>query len=327
MKPPPHPREQERLQSLRDHQILDTSTDRSFDDLVQIASQLLGTPTALVSLIDQDRQWFKACIGMNLTETRRDESFCGYAICADEPFIVEDATKDKRFRDNPLVTGAQAIRFYAGAKVCDDKGLPLGTLCVIDHQPRSFSQQQREQLDQLARQASRQLAMHRVLHELSQASTHDELTGLLNRRGLDAHVSRVPLEQDQTQALLYLDMKRFKPINDSHGHHVGDAVLKQLAKRLEEAMQAAASAANGTTAQLARLGGDEFGFFVSTRHDEKWVRDVFAHALLDALVEPFVYFDNQFFLGASIGIVTSLPGQRLELGEALSNADIAMARA
>lgn len=325
--PPPHPNEQDRLASLYAHQILDTGADQSFDDLAQLASKVCGMPIALVSLIDKDRQWFKARVGMDLLETNRDVSFCGHAICADETLVVEDATKDERFCDNPLVTQGNGIRFYAGAKVVDDKGLPMGTLCVIDNKPHQFSAEQQQQLEQLANQAGRQLTLHRMLHEFADASQRDELTGLLNRRGLNEHVNRLRIKPDEIQAMLYLDMKRFKPINDSHGHSVGDEVLKQLANRLEQAMQEAACAAHGTTAQVARLGGDEFGFYLSTKRDEKWVRDVFAQKLLDSLVEPFAYSDSRFYLGASIGIVSSLPGQRLELSEALSNADIAMSRA
>lgn len=325
--PQPHPQEQDRLESLYAHQILDTGPDQSFDDLAQFASQLCGVPIALISLVDKERQWFKARVGMDLMQTDRDVSFCGHAICADETFVVEDATKDERFHDNPLVTQPDGVRFYAGAKVCDDQGLPMGTLCIIDNQPHEFGIDQQRQLEQLANQAGRQLTLHRMLLELSDASQRDELTGLFNRRGLIAHINKVDLASDQVQSVVYLDMKRFKPINDTHGHATGDEVLKQIAGRLEQAMDKTACAANGTTAQLARLGCDEFVICLCTRHDEKWVRDVFANALLRSLDEPFTFNDNAFYLGASVGIATSLPGQRLCASEALSNADIAMYQA
>lgn len=325
--PPPHPKEQDRLQSLYAHRILDTGPDQSFDDLAQLASQLCGVPIALISLVDKDRQWFKARVGLDLMETNRDISFCGHAICADETLVVEDATKDERFYDNPLVTQADGIRFYAGAKVCDDKSMPMGTLCIIDNKPHQFGAQQQRQLEQLASQAGRQLTLHRMLLELSDASQRDELTGLLNRRGLIAHINKVSLASDQVQSVIYLDMKRFKPINDSYGHATGDEVLQQVASRLEKAMDAAVCTANSTTAQLARLGCDEFVICLCTRHDENWVRDVFADALLQSLVDPFITNEKAFYLGASVGIVTSLPGQRLRASEALSNADIAMYQA
>lgn len=325
--PPPHPREQERLQSLRRHQILDTGPAQAFDDLAQIASKMLGMPIALVSLVDEHRQWFKARVGLDLTQTDRDVSFCGHAICADETLVVEDATQDERFRDNPLVTQADGIRFYAGAKVCDDQGLPMGTLCVVDNKPHPFSNDQQRTLEQLADQAGRQLTLHRMLLELSDASRCDELTGLLNRRGLVDHINTVTLAPNQMQSVLYLDLKRFKPINDAHGHAAGDEVLKQIARRLEQAMDDAVCVANGTTARLARLGSDEFVVCLCTRHDQNWVQSVFAKALLQSMEKPVVYNDNQFFLGVSVGVVCSLPGQRLSPGEALSNADIAMYQA
>ncbi|MBX2851023.1 MAG: sensor domain-containing phosphodiesterase [Phycisphaeraceae bacterium] len=326
-KPPLHPKEQDRLQSLHAHKILDTGQDQAFDDLIQLASQLFDVPIALVSLVDEDRQWFKACVGLDLKETGRDVSFCGHAICSDETFVVEDAAKDERFSDNPLVTQADGIRFYAGAKVCDGSGLPLGTLCLIDHKPHTFSEEQQQQLEQLARQAGRQLALHRLLADLSHASDHDELTGLLNRRGLLAEIDQASVESDQIQAVVYLDVKRFKSINDAYGLAAGDQILEQIADRLQQAVSQMLRHANGTTAQIARIGGDEFVAILCTRHLADWVQHTFAQALCEAMDEPFTCNNQAHYLGARAGVMTSLPGQRLEASQALSNADIALHQA
>lgn len=325
--PPNHPQEQARLDSLRAHHILDTGADQSFDDLAELAAQLCGVPIAMVSLIDKDRQWFKARVGMDLIETNRSVSFCTHTICQEETLVIEDAALDERFRDSPLVAGHNGIRFYAGAKVCDERGLPMGTLCILDHKPHTFDDQQRHQLEQLANQAGRQLTLHRLLQELAHASQRDELTGLLNRRGLIAHINQVSLHADQIQAVIYLDMKRFKSINDSFDHAAGDEVLQQITQRFNHAIDQTVRLANGTSAQLARLGGDEFAICLITKHDEQWVQNVFCAALLDSLDKPFIYNNNTIFLSARLGVVASLPGQRLKAAEAISNADIAMYQA
>lgn len=327
IKPQPHPREQARLQSLYRYQILDTGPEQSYSDLAQIAADFLGMPIALVSFIDKHRQWIKARVGLYHEETGREALFCRHAICMDETLVVEDAIQDERFCNNPLVTQADGIRFYAGAKVCDDQGLPMGTLCVMDSKPRSFSHEQLRLLEQLASQASQQLTLHRMLLELSDASHYDELTGLLNRRGLIDQIDTMPLASDQLQAVLYLDLKRFKPINDTHGHAAGDEVLKQIACRLVRATDEVLLAATGTSVKLARLDSDEFVVCLSTRHGQAWVQSVFARALLRSFDEPFLYNESKIFLGTSIGVVCSFPSERMEPAEALSNADLAMLQA
>lgn len=322
-----HAREPARIESLIAHQILDTGPDQVFDDLAQLAAHLCGVPVALISLVDADRQWFKARVGLDVTETNRDISFCGHAINHDTTFVVEDATKDERFRNNPLVTCENGIRFYAGAQVRDEQGLPMGNLCIIDDKPRKLDSEQQHQLEQLANQAGRQLTLHRMLRELSEASQRDELTGLLNRRGLIAHINRVPLQPDQIQSVIYIDLKRFKPINDSHGHAVGDEVLRQIATRLTDAMNQAIVKANGTNACLSRLGGDEFVICLCTKHDQQWIENVFCTKILASFDAPFAHAENQFFVDASLGFAASLPGQRLSPSEAIANADIAMYQA
>ncbi|MGB0768564.1 MAG: sensor domain-containing phosphodiesterase [Phycisphaeraceae bacterium] len=327
MKPPVHPKEEERLASLYNHEILDTGADQSFNDLAQLAAQLCDVPVALVSLIDRDRQWFKARLGLELEQTNRDVSFCAHAICEDGTLVVEDATQDERFRDNPLVTPDNGIRFYAGAKVCDEDGLPLGTLCLIDHQPHTFSEDKRRQLEQLAKQAGHQLTLHRLLLTMSNASQRDPLTGLRNRRGLIAAMHKYKLKPNQIQAVIYLDLQRFKPINDSFGHAIGDDILRQVAERLRNAIDRCVCVANQTQAILSRIGGDEFVVSVHTRHDEQWVQRVLAEAMVQSLVEPFEADGQSFHLGSVAGVAASLPGQRLAASEAISNADIAMCKA
>jgi signal transduction histidine kinase/ActR/RegA family two-component response regulator len=154
--------ERERLESLRSYNILDTSPEVAYGDLARLAATICGTPVAAVSLVDAERQWFKAEVGLGCSETHRDCSFCAHAILQpDCTLIVKDATQDSRFADNPLVTGAVGIRFYAGVPLVDGEGIPLGTLCVIDRAPRELMSAQIEALEALARQTTAQLELRR----------------------------------------------------------------------------------------------------------------------------------------------------------------------
>jgi GAF domain-containing protein len=166
MKAPLPENEQRRLLALRRFRILDTLREQSFDDLAQLAKLICNTSMALITLIDEDRQWFKSCLGMDGTETPRDLAFCAHAIIRPEQLlIVEDAQQDVRFADHPAVTGAPYIRFYAGAPLITDEGDALGTLCVIDTQPRQPNQLQLDTLRLLARQVM-QLLQLRATNEL-----------------------------------------------------------------------------------------------------------------------------------------------------------------
>jgi len=153
--------EHARLQALLELQILDTPAEEAFDDLTRLAALICETPIALVSLIDDQRQWFKSRVGLDARETPREQAFCTHAILGSEIFEVPDPQVDPRFRDNPLVTGAPHIRFYAGMPVSSPDGQRIGTLCVIDRQPRLLSPAQRQALQYLGQIASRQLVLRR----------------------------------------------------------------------------------------------------------------------------------------------------------------------
>ncbi len=171
MKAPLPNDENERLQALINYEVLDTVPEQDFDDLTSIAAHICGTPIALVSLVDSDRQWFKSKVGIDAEETSRDVAFCAHAILGKEPLIVNDATQDERFRDNPLVTGGPKIRFYAGAPLNTPDSRKIGTLCVIDKRPRELTDDQRAALEALSRQVISQLELRgkiRALRETSQ---------------------------------------------------------------------------------------------------------------------------------------------------------------
>jgi anti-sigma regulatory factor (Ser/Thr protein kinase) len=161
--------ESARLAALHRYRILDTEPERGFDDLTLLASYICGTPIALITLVDEDRQWFKSRVGLSVRETSRSISFCTHAIEQKDLYVVPDAATDERFRDNPLVQGEPKVRFYAGAPIITPDGQALGTLCVIDTVPRTLTPAQVEALEALRHQAQAQMELRLKLNELKGA--------------------------------------------------------------------------------------------------------------------------------------------------------------
>ena len=247
MKKPDTPKDEEaRLKTLRSLNILDTSPEERFDRLTRMAKRMFSVPIALVSLVDEDRQWFKSCLGLDVSETSRDISFCGHTILGDEVFIIPDTSKDERFADNPLVINDPKIRFYAGCPLRFTDGSKLGTLCIIDREPRTLSESDLEFLKDLALTAERELAA-------IQLATLDDLTNIPNRRGfmmVGQHSLKLCVREKVPASLVYLDLDNFKLINDTFGHAEGDRALIILANQI--------SAVCRESDLFARLGGDEF---------------------------------------------------------------------
>ncbi len=164
---PPHPNEEARLNKLRSYDLLDTDREPGFNDIALLASQICETPIAAISLIDRERQWFKAAVGMAVDETARDLAFCAHTILQTDVLQVPDASADPRFSDHPMVFDEPRIRFYAGAPIITTDGHPLGTVCVIDRVPKRLRDDQRRALEALAR-----LTM--MLFELRHRARHYE---------------------------------------------------------------------------------------------------------------------------------------------------------
>lgn len=170
MKAKPTKREAERLEALRQYKILDTPSESAYNDIANLAAFICDVPIALISFVDSERQWFKSRVGLNVPETPRDISFCAHTILNKSMMVVKDALRDERFVNNPLVTCDPGIRFYAGVPLITPEGYSIGTLCIIDRQPRGdLSKSQKKALEALARQVVTQLELRRVSSQLADA--------------------------------------------------------------------------------------------------------------------------------------------------------------
>jgi diguanylate cyclase (GGDEF)-like protein len=262
--------------------LLDTAEEQAYDDLVALACLVCNAPVATLTLVDNDRQWFKARIGIEARETPRSESLCAIAIeTPGRMLVVPDVTADPSLPMRPRDATGALLRFYAGLPLLDWKGQPLGTLCVLDHAPRDLDEAQREGLRALTRQAQRLLELRRLTRrqrellrqrtdhvqkledqreawqrrhdDLKREASRDPLTGLLNRRALerlrnDARALR-RLEASG-YSMVVLDIDHFKQINDRHGHLLGDQALRLVAQAVLACVRAGDLA--------VRYGGEEF---------------------------------------------------------------------
>jgi len=188
-----------RLAALQKYAILDSEPEQTFDDLTLLASHVCETPVALISLVDENRQWFKSKVGVSISETSRDVAFCSTAILQPDVFVIPDTLQDERFRNNPLVVSEPRIRFYAGAPLITEEGHALGTLCVIDQKPRDFRPDQKEALKALSRLVLSQLEFRRNLMLLKEA---------LNDRTKEEHERERELRKVEQTLFRVLGLRR-----------------------------------------------------------------------------------------------------------------------
>lgn len=221
MKPPLTNHEATRLETLRRYQILDTDPEAAFDHLSRLAARICGTPIALITLIDQQRQWFKSKVGWEKTETSREIAFCAQTILSSDPLIVPDALADQQFATNPLVTEEPHIRFYAGVPLLSPEGYALGTLCVLDFVPRELSLEQLELLEGLAQQVMAQLELRRQLINQAESTLVDQQHKLAEgkqaqQERLMAEISqriRQSLDLDHILSTTVLEVRQFLQVD------------------------------------------------------------------------------------------------------------------
>lgn len=236
-----------RLAALGRLQILETPPEQPFEKIVTLVRTVLAVPIATVSLVDRDRQWFKAQRVLEVQETARSISICTYTIQQAEPLIIEDTHLDARFAENPLVQGGPRIRSYAGVPLRTSEGYNVGSLCAMDTKPRRFSPADIAILSNFANIVSDEMELRLI------AST-DFLTGALSRRGFEEQLGREIARHrryHRPSSLAILDIDHFKTINDSFGHPAGDDVLRQMGQLIAKVLRPADV--------YGRLGGEEFG--------------------------------------------------------------------
>jgi diguanylate cyclase (GGDEF)-like protein len=313
MKVPGHPEnEATRIQALHALNVLDTDLEERFDRLTRLARRLFNVPIALVTLVDVNRQWFKSRMGLNICETSRDISFCGHAILVNDILIVEDALLDERFYDNPLVLNEPKIRFYAGIPLTASNDSKLGTLCLIDHNPRTLNEEDQSLLRDLARMVEQELVA-------VQLAMMDELTLLSNRRGfimLASHALNLCKRLCKPVILFFFDLDSFKQINDQYGHAEGDRALTSFSQVLKEAFR--------ESDVVGRLGGDEFVALLSNADLAQSKQSLHR---LDRLLEAHNEREaRDYSIRFSVGTIEFDPNQHQSIEDLLKAADALMYR-
>jgi diguanylate cyclase (GGDEF)-like protein len=310
IKPETPKNEAERLHALRTLKILDTTHEERFDRVTRMAKRMFNVSISLVSLVDEDRQWFKSKQGLDASETPRDISFCGHAINQEGLFIIPDASKDKRFFDNPLVTDAPNIRFYAGYPLKLRHGINIGTLCLIDPKPQGLDEEDQQLLKDLGAMIEQEI-------QSIQLATLDELTLISNRRGflnLVEHSLKVCHRNQMSMTFILFDLDKFKAINDTYGHHEGDFVLTTFAQIMLDSFR--------DCDVIGRLGGDEFVAMLTDSDTEK--ADIVLERFSTAIKNANDSLNKPYKIEYSAGVMHFAHDTDKSIEDMLQDADTAM---
>lgn len=313
MKAPEIPdNESARLRSLRASGLVGSAPSERFDRITRLARHLFGTKYALLSLVDATNLWLQSCAGWERGNPARETSFCGHAILGFSPMVVEDALKDERFFDNPMVLGPPNLRFYAGCPVRSPDGYAIGSLCLADDRPHTLTTTQITILQDLAAIVEDEFA---VLNH----SIRDELTGLSNRRGFNMLGNYALLSgkrRGEPLSLGYIDLDYFKEINDTWGHSAGDSALVAMAQLMKQSFRDADV--------ISRQGGDEFSvLFIDSDADGAGLA---MQALHDKVDEYNCSTGNPWRLQFSWGVEEFNPGRHETLEALINAADSSMYR-
>ncbi len=311
MKAPEIPaNEPARLRSLHASGLVGSAPSERFDRITRLARHLFGTQYAILSLVDANDLWLQSCVGWERGNISRETSFCGHAILELSPMVVEDALKDGRFFDNPLVTGPPHLRFYAGCPVRSPDGYAIGSLCLVDDKPHSLTPAQISILQDLAAIVEDEFS---VLNN----TIRDELTGLSNRRGFSMLGNYALLSgkrRGEPLSLCYIDLDYFKEINDTWGHRAGDSALVAMAQLMRQNFRDADV--------ISRQGGDEFSvLFIDSDADGACLA---MHSLQDNVEKYNRTAGNSWQLQFSWGLEEYHPDHHETLDALIDAADRSM---
>lgn len=330
MQTPPIPdNESDRLEGLREMNLLDTPAEDRFDRVTRIARSVFDCEYSAINLVDSDRQWGKSTCGVEDTEAPRDNSFCAHAILDEETTVIPDSHQDERFQDNPFVTGEPKIRFYMGHPVHSPQGHRIGTLCVFDPAPREdVSENELQLIKDLASIVDSefqrdefhniQANLQEKLDTAQRRSRIDKLTDLWNRRAimemLDGELNRSERRENDLGVMM-LDIDDFKQINDTYGHPAGDAILRRVSEVLRQSIRDYDAA--------GRYGGEEF-LVLLTEAGREEAREI-AERIRSEVEQLTVKHNGQeLSVTVSIGVAVRTVSEFSGSEEIISHADQAL---
>jgi diguanylate cyclase (GGDEF)-like protein len=310
--------DRKRVASLRRLGLLDSGSEERFDRITRTARRMFGVSSALVVLVDVDRNWFKSSDGLDGEDAPRSTSFCGHVVASSQLTVVPDARCDPRFADNPNVLGPPHVRFYAGCPIAAPDGAIVGTLCLTDDQPRTLDDEELRDFSDLAAMVEHEIAVTRL-------AVDDELTGLVNRRGflMMANQALAFCQRQRVEALVvFADVDGLKQDNDRHGHDTGDRLLRCAASSMAEAFRG--------SDVVGRFGGDEFvAVLTGYSGEDTWATERLASAVETCNSQMAVGDGNggeaePFALSMSVGSARFTPQDPELLQTLLERADAAM---
>jgi diguanylate cyclase (GGDEF)-like protein len=305
-----------------------TPLEERFERITRVARRALHVPVAAISLLNDDKQWFKSAAGWGISELPRDQAICRLTVEGNAPLVIPDTLADPRVAHLPIVAGAPRFRSYAGHPLADEHGNVVGTFCVFDLRTRDFSGADRQTLLDLAAMAQRELLSDQLTHAHAALTSKlglarrealmDPLTHLWNRRGASVLLKGAFTEADQRNtplALALLDLDNFKRVNDNHGHQTGDEVLRRVASRL-------LSSVRGDDA-ICRMGGDEFLVLMADTDAAvaQRVAERIRHSIGDT---PVPTRDGTMSVSVSLGCIVRQPRDANTLEMLLERADQAL---
>lgn len=311
--------EEQRLAELQTLNILDTAPEDRFDLLVKLVRQILGTQSALLSLVDDERQWFKARVGLQHKEHPKSWSFCAHTINEDSGFmIIEDTLSDNRFFANPLVTDPPHIRSYLGCAIYSPEGYPVGTICALDDSPRQFTPEQIQQVMIVARVISGELWRDQQFvesqHKLLEQTLYDPLTGLPSQQLLMHRMELIcKTRADDGYQLFLINIQRFRVINRIYGRSFGDELLRVLVSSMKPLLPKGAL--------FARMRDDRFAILVRAQDEE--MQSKFLLRLRSLLEQPLIKREPSLLICCSVGLASISPEFNIA-DEILNRANTAM---